>query len=144
MLEVGEALGISTHAARLVVFHGEQLRDDVPALGRALAAGDLTWVVCRTLLDRLTHLAGDAVDVSVRARVEEQMLDRVQGRALTAGAAGAACDRVLASVDPALLRARARKALGDREVRVYPETDGMAGVHGLLGAQDGRAVDARL
>jgi hypothetical protein len=60
------------------------------------------------------------------------------------GAVGQACDRVLASVDPALLRERARRAVGDRQVRVTGEADGMASLCGLLPAVQARTLDARL
>ena len=139
-VEVATALGVSTAAADVLVGQALRLRDELPRLGAALAAGDLDWPKVRTVLDRLVAVT----DPDVRARVEQEVLARVVGRASTNHAVGAACDRVLAAIDPSSVRERARRAVADRSVDVFAAGDGLAGLSALLPGPDGRLVDAVL
>ncbi len=140
VLEVAVALCVPRGTAWALVTLGEDLRDRLPAIGRALACGDLDHARARTLAERLAAID----DPALRAACEAESLAKVAGHARTTAATAAVADRVVARLAPAFARARARRAVADRELRVAPGPDGMASVSGLLSATDGRTVDHRL
>ena len=140
--EIATALSVSTGTAHALAHLGDVLDTRLPGVRAALERGELDVVRVRVIADRTAVID----DLAVLAEVERQVLERVlvPGRCVTRGQVAAAVDRVVASVDPALVVARRERAVADRQLTVRPDADGMCSVWGTLPAADGVTLDQRL
>src|SRR5271156_768032 len=116
------------------------MRDRLPRVGKAFAAGDIDYRSFQTVVFR-TDLVTDA---DALAKVDAQLAVRLSRcPSLTRGGLGAAVDQVRARLDPDAVR-RSEKALEDRHVDVQSDESGMAWVEGRVFNTAGRAFDRRL
>ncbi len=135
--EVACMLRISPPAAGKRLAHARSLTDRLPATFAALAAGDLSLAHVAGLArmaaccDRALAAHVDAVVVADSAGATPPMLDR-------------AVHRAIAVADPCGVADRHADALTRRDVRVYPEPDGMATVSVYGPAADIHTIYTRL
>lgn len=139
---VATALTLSTRAAYSLMHLGDVLATRLPGCRRALETGELDVPRVRVIADRTAAIT----DLALLAEVERQVLETVlvPGRCVTRGQVQRVTDRVVASTDPAAAIEQRRKADQDRCVVVRPDVEGLAGLWGVLRAQDGVVLDARL
>lgn len=138
--QVGAVLNCSVARAHGYLRYAMALRDRLPQVGKAFAAGDIDYRAFQTIVFR-TDLITDS---DVLARVDARVAVLVSRRpTLTRAGLAAAVDRVVARVDRDALR-RAAKAAEERYVDVVPDSSGMAWLEGRLFAPAGQALDRRL
>ena len=138
--QVAAALQCSVAMGHSYLRYAMAMRDRLPQVGKAFAAGDIDYRAFQTIVFR-TDLITDA---EVLAKVDAQVAVLVSRRpSLTRGGLGAAVDRVVALVDADAVR-RAAEAATDRFVDVRANESGMAWVSGNVLGADGQALDKRL
>jgi hypothetical protein len=116
------------------------LRDRLPQVGEAFAAGDIDYRAFQTVVFR-TDLITDA---DVLARVDARLAVRLSRcPTLTRGRLAAEVDKVVAALDRDAVR-RTHEAVRDRFVDIDTADTGMAFVTGSVLATAGRALDRRL
>jgi Domain of unknown function (DUF222) len=116
------------------------LRDRLPQVGEAFAAGDIDYRAFQTVVFR-TDLITDA---EVLARVDARLAVRLSRcPTLTRGRLAAEVDKVVAALDRDAVR-RTHEAVRDRFVDVDTADTGMAFVTGSVLAAAGQALDRRL
>jgi len=116
------------------------LRDRLPQVGKAFAAGDIDYRAFQTVVFR-TDLITDA---DVLERVDARLAARLSRcPTLTRGRLAAEVDKVVAALDRDAVR-RIHEAVRDRFVDVDTADTGMAFVTGSVLATAGQALDRRL
>ncbi|OBG30371.1 hypothetical protein A5673_04030 [Mycobacterium sp. E3198] len=138
--QVGAVLNCSVARAHGYLRYAMALRDRLPEVGKAFAAGDIDYRAFQTIVFRTDLITDPAVLARVDARVAVLVSRR---RSLTRAGLAAAVDRVVLAVDRDALR-RAAKAVEDRYVDVVADSSGMAWLEGRLFAPAGQALDRRL
>ncbi len=138
--QVAAALHCSVAMGHSYLRYAVAMRDRLPRVGKAFAAGDIDYRAFQTIVFR-TDLITDA---DVLARVDTALAVRLSRcPSLTRGGLAAAVDQVVAAVDADAVR-RAATAASDRYVDVVADEKGMAWVDGMVLAPEGRALDRRL
>ncbi|MDX1891279.1 HNH endonuclease signature motif containing protein [Mycolicibacterium sp. 050158] len=138
--EVAAALGISQGLAGSQVRYARAMREQLPALGRAFVAGDITETTFRTCVFR----TGLILDEEVMAKVDARLAVQAPrwGR-LNRHQVAARIDRIVADVDRDAVRRRKDRIAG-REVVIGDVDRGLAEISGTLLAPDAHALNARL
>jgi hypothetical protein len=116
------------------------MRERLPEVGKAFAAGDIDYRAFQTIVFRTDLITDREVLAKVDARVAVLVSRRPS---LTRAGLAAAVDRVVVAVDRDALR-RTAKAVEDRYVDVVADSSGMAWMEGRLFAPAGQALDRRL
>ncbi|WP_277833079.1 HNH endonuclease signature motif containing protein [Speluncibacter jeojiensis] len=143
--EVSAALTMGRAFAGIQIAFGLSLRERLPRVREALAAGELDVYRAR-LIDSETR----NVDDEHLAAVESEVLARVRAAAagggvgLTGRRLANAVRRAVVQVDPAGVRARRVRAKRERFVGTSPCEDAMVTLIGKLTADDGRILEGRL
>ena len=140
--EVATALSVSTGVAHGLIGLGETLATRLPGTRRALERGELDLARVWVIAERTAAITDPGVLAEIEERVLEVVL--VPGRCVTRGQVARVTDRVIASVDPALVIAQRRRAEADRDVVVRPDADGMCTLWGALPGVGGVALEDRL
>ena len=138
--EIAAALRTSLSMAGSHMYYALAMRDSLPKVAEVFVAGDIDFRTFQTIVYR-TGLIEDEHKVAVADR-------RLAARAprwglMSQSRLNAAIDRVVRSVDVDAVR-RKRERVQDRELTVWANDDGMAGVAGTLFAGDGTLLDQRL
>ncbi|GAA4536582.1 HNH endonuclease signature motif containing protein [Mycobacterium paraffinicum] len=138
--QVGAASGCSVAMAHSYLRYAMAMRERLPQVGKAFAAGDIDYRAFQTIVFRTDLIT----DPEVMARVDERLAVVISRRpSLTRAGLGAAVDRVVALVDADAVR-RAKEAVDDRFVEVQDNESGMAWLTGSVFGADGHALDRRL
>ncbi|SPM29156.1 HNH endonuclease signature motif containing protein [Mycobacterium terramassiliense] len=138
--QVGAALSCSVARAHGYLRYAMALRERLPQVGKAFAAGDIDYRAFQTIVFRTDLIT----DPDVLAKVDARVAVLVSRRpSLTRAGLAAAVDRVVARADCDALR-RAAKAVEDRYVDLVADSSGMAWMEGRLFAPVGQALDRRL
>ena len=138
--EVAAALRISQALASSYVGYARVMRNELPQVGAALVAGDISYSVFQTIVYRTELIA----DPDVMAAVDAELATKVRRwPSMTRGRLAALVDRVVARVDRDAVRRRRERAT-DREFSIVDSGDGLSEVFGRLVSTDAHAVDARL
>jgi len=124
--EVAAALALSGPAAATLLTESVILVEQLPGTLAALEAGVIGWAHARMLTEVLSLLT----DPAVRARVEEKLLSRAAGR--TVSQLRDSARRAVLRADASVATRRLATAIRDRQVRVFPGRDGMAGLSATL------------
>ncbi len=143
--EVSAALTVARqHAGRLISL-GVSLRDRLPRVRAALAAGQLD-VYRATVIDTATRNVTNELIAEVEHRILEKALGPAApgGTGLTGRRLTNVCARIIGGLDPAGVRERRRQAHRDRHIGMSPAEDAMITLFGSLPAEDGRKLDTRL
>jgi len=143
--EVSAALTVARHHAGRLISLGLSLRDRLPQVRAALAAGQLD-VYRATVIDTATRNVTDELIAEVEHRILEKALAPaiVGGTGLTGRRLTNVCARIIGAVDPAGVRERRRQTHHDRHIGMSPAEDAMITLFGSLPAEDGRKLDTRL
>src|SRR3954469_16020811 len=124
--EVAAALALSGPAAATLLTESVILVEQLPGTLAALEAGVIGWAHARMLTEVLSLLT----DPAVRAGVEEKVLSRAAGR--TVSQLRDSARRAVLRADASVATRRLATAIRDRQVRVFPGRDGMAGLSATL------------
>ena len=138
--EIAAALRISLAMAGSYMHYALALRNRLPAVATAFCAGDIDFWTFRTIVYR-TDLITDAaaleqVDAALAVRA-------ARWPPMTQGRLANAIDRIVAGVDRDALR-RVRENVKDREVSIWDDESGLAGLNARLFATDAHSLDQRL
>jgi hypothetical protein len=137
--EVAAACNLSAAAAAVMVRHADTLKERLPKVAAALAAGDTDWRTVNVIISR-TEFVRDAVIADIDANLAER-ITRWQCWSRK---------RIINTVDATVRRmdsdaARERVRTQDkRHADVIPVGDGTAKLDGVLAAEAGVVVDKRL
>jgi len=138
--EVAAALRINPALASSYVGYAQIMRDQLPQVGAALMAGEISYSVFQTIVYR----TGLVSDPEVMATLEAELAARVRRcPSMTRSRLAALIDRVVDRVDPDVVRRR-REQQADRELSIWDGGNGLTEVFGRLITTDAHAVDARL
>ena len=138
--ELSAGLGISSWNASVYINVGMALRDRLPNVAAAHAAGDLDYSQVRIITDDTVNVAAESIK-EVESRILAEILQAAP--ALTGKRLRAAIAAAVIAVDPDGVRRRAQ-ARKDRHVGVETAADGMAQLYGLLPAEDAIFMTNRL
>jgi hypothetical protein len=138
--EVAAALSISQGLAASHLRYARAMREQLPALGRALRAGDIDEAVFRTCVFR----TGLILDDDVLALVDECLaVEAPRWGAYSRSQLAARIDQVVNDQDRDAVRRR-RDRIKGREVVVGDVDRGLSEIHATVQAPDAHAVAARL
>jgi hypothetical protein len=138
--EVAAALRVSQALASSYVYYSRTMRNRLPRVGAALAAGDIGYSTFQTIVYR-TDLITDA---DVLAAVDAELAVKVRRwPCLTRSRLAGHVDQIVARADRDAVRRR-RERQADRELSIWDSGDGLTEVFGRLLSTDAHAVDARL
>ena len=115
-------LGLSSAAAGALLQQSVTLVAQLPGTLRALEAGVISWAHAVMLADVLPLLT----DPAQRATVEADLLGRAAGK--TVPQLREAARRAVLRADASAAVRRMKAAIRDRQVRLFPGRDGMAGL----------------
>jgi hypothetical protein len=116
-LEIRAALRMTRRATETALELAQELRHRLPAIGRALARGDVDVRRARVVAYGISHLSGDDA-----REVVNQVIDRAPQ--LTTGQLRALIRELCFEVDPAESESRYEQALKDGEWSVRPPRRG--------------------
>jgi len=138
--EVAAALRVSPALASSYVGYAQVMRDQLPQVGAALVAGDISYAVFQTIVYRTALIS----DPEVLAGVDAELAARVRRwPSMTRSRLAALIDRVVQRVDPDAVRRRREQQAG-RELSIWDSGQGLSEVFGRLISTDAQALDARL
>jgi len=138
--EVGAALRISQGLAASRVRYARAMRERLPKVGEAFAAGDIDFRMFATIVFRTDLIT----DPALMATVDAQLAANVarwpsMSRARLAGV----IDKIVVTADRDALRHRTQDQ-AERQVSIGVRTDGLCELSGTLLQPDGMALDERL
>ncbi|KAA8961793.1 MAG: DUF222 domain-containing protein [Mycobacterium sp.] len=138
--EVAAALRIHPALASSYVGYAQIMRQQLPQVGAALVAGDISYSVFQTIVYR----TGLISDPEVMTAVDAELAARLRcWPSMTRSRLAALIDKVVGRVDPDAVRRR-REQQADRELSIFDSGNGLTEVFGRLLTTDAHAVDARL
>jgi hypothetical protein len=122
--EIGAALRLTRRAADMDLALAIDLKERLPAVWEALAAGKIDLRKARVIVDQTSHLSEEAA---------RQVVDRVVEAAtrLTTGQLKALIRRVCVQANPDDASHRYREAVAERRLQTEPTVDGTAHLYGL-------------
>ncbi len=138
--QVAAALNCSVAMGSSYLGYAIAMRDRLPEVGKAFAAGDIDYRSFQTIVFRTDLIADPEALANVDAAVAVLLSRRPT---ITRGRLVAAVDRVVAKIDRDAVR-RAAEAVEDRHVDVIANESGMAWLDGKVFNTAGRAFDRRL
>jgi len=142
--EVGAALTVGRHRAGVLMSLGVALRDRLPWVRAAMAAGDLDPYRAGLIHDATRNVTAELIGEVERQILAKVLAPAVAGVGLTGRRPSNAITRIVGQVDPAGVRERRRRALKERHIGVSPAEDAMVALFGSLPAAKGRKLDTRL
>ncbi|MBO0866765.1 MAG: DUF222 domain-containing protein, partial [Mycobacterium sp.] len=130
--EVAAALRISPALASSYVGYARVMRNELPQVGAALVAGEISYSVFQTIVYR----TGLITDPDVMAVVDAELAAKVRRwPSMTRGRLNALVDRVVARADRDAVRRR-REHAANREFSIWDGGDGLCEVFGRLISTD--------
>ena len=138
--EVAAALRISQALASSYLGYSRTMRNRLPRVGAALAAGDISYSMFQTIVYRTDLIT----DPDVMAAVDAELAVKARRwPSMIRGRLSAYVDRVVARVDRDAVR-RVREQKADREFSIWDGGNGLTEIFGRLVTTDAHVVDARL
>lgn len=139
--EIGAAVGRTYRYGHQLIEYGAAMYERLPLTGAALAAGDISYFVFRSIVYRTALITDPEVLAAVDARIAAAASRwACFSRARLAGAV----DAIVVAHDPDAVRRQAEDTRSECGIEISSNARGYSEVHGTMLASTGMALDARL